>query len=62
MGRTLSLYMIGWGIVVLCIGFAQNFRQLITLRALQGFFEVGSLPYRKMTLVAREYMSLTPSS
>ena len=54
--------MIGWGIVVLCIGFAQNFRQLITLRALQGFFEVGSLPYRKMTLVAREYMSLTPSS
>lgn len=39
MGRTLSIYMICWGIVVLCIGFAQNFTQLITLRALQGLFE-----------------------
>jgi ACS family allantoate permease-like MFS transporter len=39
MGRMLSCYMICWGIVVLCIGFAQNFTQLITLRALQGVFE-----------------------
>ncbi|KAI0376190.1 MFS general substrate transporter [Hypomontagnella monticulosa] len=39
MGRTLSCYMICWGIIVLCIGFAQNFTQLITLRALQGLFE-----------------------
>ncbi|KAI2605721.1 MFS general substrate transporter [Hypoxylon fragiforme] len=39
MGRTLSCYMICWGVVVLCIGFAQNFTQLITLRALQGMFE-----------------------
>lgn len=39
MGRTLSIYMICWGIVVLCIGFAQNFTHLITLRALQGLFE-----------------------
>lgn len=39
MGRTLSLYMIAWGIVVLCIGFAKNFTHLITLRALQGMFE-----------------------
>lgn len=58
MGRTLSIYMICWGVVVLCIGFgesllklrlicfllltshlAQNFTQLVALRALQGFFE-----------------------
>lgn len=39
MGRTLSIYMICWGIVVLCIGFAKNFTQLVTLRALQGVFE-----------------------
>ncbi|KAI0007421.1 MFS general substrate transporter [Xylariaceae sp. FL0662B] len=39
MGRTLSCYMICWGIVVLCIGFAHNFTQLVTLRALQGLFE-----------------------
>ncbi|KAI1500298.1 MFS general substrate transporter [Biscogniauxia marginata] len=39
MGRTLSCYMICWGVVVLCIGFAQNFTHLITLRALQGMFE-----------------------
>ncbi|KAI0549862.1 MFS general substrate transporter [Xylaria curta] len=39
MGRTLSCYMIVWGIVVLSIGFAQNFTHLITLRALQGLFE-----------------------
>ncbi|KAI0402214.1 MFS general substrate transporter [Xylaria palmicola] len=39
MGRTLSCYMIIWGVVVLSIGFAQNFTHLITLRALQGLFE-----------------------
>ncbi|KUI60656.1 hypothetical protein VP1G_07869 [Cytospora mali] len=39
MGRMLSLYMITWGVIVLCIGFAQNFTQLVTLRALQGMFE-----------------------
>ncbi|KAK0434503.1 major facilitator superfamily domain-containing protein [Armillaria borealis] len=39
MGKTLSIYMICWGAVVLCIGFAKNFKQLIALRALQGFFE-----------------------
>lgn len=33
------MYMICWGIVVLCIGFAKNFTHLVTLRALQGFFE-----------------------
>ncbi|KAI1404273.1 MFS general substrate transporter [Hypoxylon fuscum] len=39
MGRTLSCYMLCWGIVVLCIGFAHNFTQLVALRALQGMFE-----------------------
>ncbi|KAK6859243.1 major facilitator superfamily transporter [Apiospora arundinis] len=39
MGRTLSCYMICWGVVVLCIGFSQNFTHLIVLRALQGVFE-----------------------
>lgn len=39
MGRTLSIYMLCWGLVVLCIGFAQNFTQLVALRALQGMFE-----------------------
>ncbi|KAI1631112.1 MFS general substrate transporter [Biscogniauxia mediterranea] len=39
MGRTLSCYMICWGVIVLCVGFAQNFTQLVTLRALQGMFE-----------------------
>ncbi|KAI0018646.1 MFS general substrate transporter [Xylariomycetidae sp. FL0641] len=39
MGRTLACYMIAWGFVVLSIGFAQNFRHLIALRALQGVFE-----------------------
>ncbi|KAH9885664.1 MFS general substrate transporter [Xylariomycetidae sp. FL2044] len=34
MGRTLSCY-----VIVLCIGFANNFSQLIALRALQGAFE-----------------------
>lgn len=43
MGRTLACYMLCWGVVVLCIGFAQNFTQLITLRALQGLFEVSLL-------------------
>ncbi|KAK0484185.1 major facilitator superfamily domain-containing protein [Armillaria luteobubalina] len=39
MGKTLSIYMICWGVVVLCIGFSKNFKHLIALRALQGFFE-----------------------
>ncbi|KAF6827492.1 major facilitator superfamily transporter [Colletotrichum plurivorum] len=39
MGRTLSVYMICWGIIVLCVGFAQNFTHLIVLRGLQGAFE-----------------------
>ncbi|KAI0841437.1 MFS general substrate transporter [Hypoxylon sp. FL0890] len=44
MGRMLSLYIIFWGFIVLCIGFAQNFAQLVTLRALQGVFECSISP------------------
>ncbi|OTA81164.1 hypothetical protein M434DRAFT_17467 [Hypoxylon sp. CO27-5] len=44
MGRILSLYIILWGFVVLCIGFAQNFVQLVTLRALQGALECSISP------------------
>ncbi|KAI1442407.1 MFS general substrate transporter [Annulohypoxylon stygium] len=44
MGRVLSLYIICWGIVVLCLGFAQNFSQLIALRGLQGMFESSISP------------------
>ncbi|KAI0030684.1 major facilitator superfamily domain-containing protein [Vararia minispora EC-137] len=39
MGKTLSIYMICWGIIVMCIGFANNFSQLAALRALQGIAE-----------------------
>lgn len=39
MGLVLSICMLCWGVVVLCIGFADNFTHLITLRALQGMFE-----------------------
>ncbi|KAI1262624.1 MFS general substrate transporter [Xylariaceae sp. FL1019] len=39
MGRTLSLYMLSWGVIVLSVGFAKNFKHLVALRALQGFFE-----------------------
>ena len=51
MGRTLSCYMLCWGVVVLCIGFTQNFKQLVTLRALQGVFEVSGIPQRKMKVL-----------
>lgn len=44
MGRTLSVYMICWGFVVLGIGFAQNFTHLMVLRALQGMFECCIIP------------------
>ncbi|KAK0472893.1 MFS general substrate transporter [Armillaria novae-zelandiae] len=38
MGKTLYA-LICWGVVVLCIGFSKNFKHLVALRALQGFFE-----------------------
>ncbi|KAK0504523.1 MFS general substrate transporter [Armillaria luteobubalina] len=39
MGTTLSIFMICWGVIVLCIGFAKNWAHLMTLRAFQGMFE-----------------------
>ncbi|KAI8960285.1 MFS general substrate transporter [Daldinia sp. FL1419] len=44
MGRVLSAYIVCWGFIVLCIGFAQNFTHLVTLRALQGIFECSISP------------------
>jgi ACS family allantoate permease-like MFS transporter len=44
MGLSLSVYMILWGVCVLCIGFCQNFTQLLVLRALQGAFECSISP------------------
>ncbi|KAI1331666.1 MFS general substrate transporter [Xylariaceae sp. FL0255] len=44
MGRTLSCYMIVWGVIVLSIGFAQNFADLAALRTLQGLFECSISP------------------
>ncbi|KAK0442733.1 major facilitator superfamily domain-containing protein [Desarmillaria tabescens] len=44
MGKTLSIYVICWGVVVLCTGFAKNFKHLIALRALQGLFECCLIP------------------
>ncbi|KEF60513.1 uncharacterized protein A1O9_02074 [Exophiala aquamarina CBS 119918] len=43
-GWTLSFYMLGWGVSVICISAAQNFAALIVLRALQGFFECAVKP------------------
>jgi MFS family permease len=44
MGTSLSVYMILWGVCVLCIGLCQNFTQILALRALQGAFECSVTP------------------
>ncbi|EIN14733.1 MFS general substrate transporter [Punctularia strigosozonata HHB-11173 SS5] len=44
LGRTLSIYMLCWGICVTCIAAAQNWGQLMALRALQGLFECTISP------------------
>ncbi|EME80917.1 uncharacterized protein MYCFIDRAFT_32229, partial [Pseudocercospora fijiensis CIRAD86] len=38
-GRFLGICIFIWGIIVLCIGFADNLTELIILRFLQGTFE-----------------------
>ena len=43
-GKMIASFMIIWGIIVLSTGFAQNFTQLVTLRALQGLFECSISP------------------
>ncbi|KAF7328846.1 MFS general substrate transporter-31 [Mycena venus] len=44
MGRTLSIYMLCWGICVVSISVAQNWTHLMVIRALQGFFECTISP------------------
>ncbi|KAK0099519.1 hypothetical protein ONS95_000248 [Cadophora gregata] len=44
LGRTLSIYMLCWGICVICISAAQNWAHLMILRTLQGFFECTISP------------------
>lgn len=44
LGKSLSIYMFCWGVVVTCIGAAQNWSHLMALRALQGFFECTISP------------------
>ncbi|EHK16514.1 uncharacterized protein TRIVIDRAFT_195440 [Trichoderma virens Gv29-8] len=37
--KVLFIYMFLWGVIVLCLAFAQNFAHLVALRSLQGFLE-----------------------
>ncbi|KIK63483.1 hypothetical protein GYMLUDRAFT_41151 [Collybiopsis luxurians FD-317 M1] len=43
-GKTLSVLMFFWGIIVLCTAFAHNWAGLMVLRALQGLFECTISP------------------
>jgi sugar phosphate permease len=43
-GKFLSIVMVGWGVVVLCIAFSQNFTHLMVLRTLQGALECTISP------------------
>lgn len=44
LGKSLSIYMLCWGIVVISIAGAQNWSHLMALRGLQGFFECTISP------------------
>ncbi|KAJ6632476.1 major facilitator superfamily domain-containing protein [Mycena sp. CBHHK59/15] len=44
LGRTLTIYMLCWGICVISIAAAQNWTHLMIIRALQGFFECTISP------------------
>ncbi|RDW83238.1 MFS general substrate transporter-26 [Coleophoma crateriformis] len=44
LGRTLSIYMLCWGICVITISAAQDWTHLMVIRALQGFFECTISP------------------
>ncbi|KAK6373508.1 hypothetical protein LTS17_008000 [Exophiala oligosperma] len=39
MGRTLPILIMLWGVVAICIGFAQNFAQILAMRILLGMLE-----------------------
>lgn len=43
-GKFLSIVMVLWGVVVLCIAFAKNFTHLMILRTLQGALECTISP------------------
>lgn len=43
-GRFLGVCITLWGIIVLCIGFTENFAELMVLRSLQGVFECTISP------------------
>ncbi|KAF5597496.1 major facilitator superfamily transporter [Fusarium subglutinans] len=43
-GKFLSIVMVLWGVIVLCIAFAKNFAHLMVLRAIQGVFECTISP------------------
>ena len=44
LGKSLSLYMLLWGVCVFCVGAAQEWSHLMAIRALQGFFECTISP------------------
>lgn len=44
LGRTLSIYMLCWGVCIITISSAQNWSHLMAIRALQGFFECTISP------------------
>lgn len=44
LGRSLSIYMLCWGVCVITVSAAQNWAQLMAIRALQGFFECTISP------------------
>lgn len=39
LGKGLSAYMVCWGCMVIAVGLAKNYTQLVTFRSLQGVFE-----------------------
>lgn len=44
LGKSLSIYMLAWGVCVFCIAAAQNWAHLMIIRALQGLFECTISP------------------
>ena len=44
LGKSLSIYMLFWGVCVFCVGAAQEWSHLMAIRALQGFFECTISP------------------
>lgn len=44
LGKSLSIYMLLWGVCVFCVGAAQEWSHLMAIRALQGFFECTISP------------------